>query len=186
MWPIGPPQDSIWRRRNQFTRVRNNVVVRRRTVRGESLCTGNLDPAPFVAHQSEQCLERFLGNASRSDDAGHVVDDVRRRHRIEQRRIRRQILCVEVQHDMPVPLRDPRDDAPEHRQLGCTAEVGDEVESCCSDAGVMKLLNRRVGKRLIDHCDACVPTATSNERIEHGGIVGAVTARLHEDCVRKS
>ena len=49
-----------------------------------------------------------------------------------------EVLGVEVEHDVPPERLDPVDEAPEHVELGRSAEMGHEVESGAANAGVVQ------------------------------------------------
>ena len=111
-----------------------------------------------------------------------MVDDVGHRHGIEQAVVVGKVLGVEVQHDVPVELGDTVDQRPEFVEVWCATKVGHEVE-----AGPAHLVLVEMGKIVvcvgtIDHGDAGVPTIAVPDRVDHGCVVGAMTAGLHEDC----
>ena len=81
---------------------------------------------------------------------------------------------------------DPVDDAPEHVEFGRAPEVGDEVEAGAAHTGVVQRGDVGVGERLVDHGHAGVAAVAAYEGVDHGGVVGAVTARLHEHSARQS
>ena len=46
---------------------------------------------------------------------------------------------------------DAIDESPEHVELGCAAEMGDEVEARAADAGVVESGDVGIGERFVDH-----------------------------------
>ena len=180
MWPVGSPQHASRGGGNECSGERNDVVIGRWPVGRESLGTGNLHPGPFVAHQVEQCLERLLLNPVGGRDASHVIDHERTRHLVEEIGVLRQVFGIEVQHDVPTVWLDLFNEPPEHIEVGCAAEVFDEVESGAAHTGGVERSNVGIGERLIDHRHACVAPVAAAKRIDHRGIVGAVARRLHE------
>ena len=86
-----------------------------------------------------------------------------------------------MQHDVPAKRDDPLDDPPELVHVGRAAEVRDEVEACCSDAGVVELADIGLGEGVVDHRYARVAAAAAMEGVDHGRVVCAVAAGLDED-----
>ena len=138
MWPIGAPQDPVRCGGDERSGVRDDVGVARRTRCREPLGTGDLDPRPLVTDKLAEQRKRLLIEARRGVDTSHVVDDERHRQPIEQLGVGNQIVGVEVQHDVPAEWGDAPDDPPEHVEVRCPAEVGDEVEPGAADAGVVE------------------------------------------------
>ena len=97
-----------------------------------------------------------------------------------------EVLGVEVQHDVPPERHDPVDDPPEHVELGCAAEMGDEVETCAADTDVVEPTDVGVGERFVDHRHAGVPAGAAFDRVDHRRVVRAVAARLDEHGTRQT
>ncbi len=109
-----------------------------------------------------------------------MVDHEGARHAVEQVGVRRQVLGVEVQHDVPPERDDPVDDPPEHVEFGCAAEVGDEIEAGTADTDVVEPTDVDIGEGFVDHRHTRVATGTAFDRVDHRRVVRAVTARLDE------
>src|SRR5215472_7492075 len=56
-----------------------------------------------------------------------------------------------------------------------------EVEAHTAHAALVKVAEIPVGDTLIDNGDAAIAPARGGDRVEHGAVVAAVTARLHDD-----
>ena len=119
-------------------------------------------------------------------DAGHVVDHVGHGHLVEHLRVGRKVLRVEMQHDVPIELGDAIDDAPKLTDLGRATEVRDEIEPRAAHADVVQLTDLGVREALVDHRDSRVAPVAAHYRIDHRGIVRAVTTRLYEHGTRKA
>src|SRR5690606_17383258 len=87
---------------------------------------------------------------------------------------------IEMQHDVPAERGDPPHELVELAEIGRAAEMGNEVEADAADAAVVEPFELRIRDRTVDVRDAAIAAAALRDRIEDHGIVGAVTARVHE------
>ena len=99
--------------------------------------------------------------------------------------MRREILRIEVEDDVPAERFDAIDEAPEPVEVGSTAEVRDEVEADRADAVVVEVAKVVVGEGVVDHRDAGVAAVSLDDGVDHRAVVGAVTAGLHEHGTRE-
>ena len=94
--------------------------------------------------------------------------------------VRRKVLGVEVQHDVPSERLDPIDDPPELVELGGTTEMFDEVEPRAPHPDVVQRRDVGIGERLIDHRHARISAGAALECVDHRRVVGAMARRLDE------
>ena len=91
------------------------------------------------------------------------------------------VLGLQMQHQMPAQRRDPRHDPQHQIQLGRAPEMAGEGEPHPAHPALVQPLEIRLGERIVDHGDAAVAAAAAGDGVQHGRIVGAAAARLHDD-----
>src|SRR5438046_1459396 len=73
-----------------------------RPERRHPLRAADLHPAQVVAHQVEQQPERLLAQPSGGRHSSHVIDDERDLHAFERGLQLDQVLCIQVQYQVPI------------------------------------------------------------------------------------
>src|SRR6266699_1449087 len=80
---------------------------------------------------------------------------------------------------MPSERLNSLDNMAEDIHVRHAAQVLDEIEAHASDPALLQRSIILVGERLIDDGDAAITAAACGDGIEHGTVLGAVTARLN-------
>ena len=96
------------------------------------------------------------------------------------RRQRYDVGRIHVQDDMPAERRDAADHPVEDVHVRGAAKVPHEVEAHAAHAARMQRLQRPLLEGVVDDGDAARRLRRGGDGVEHGGIVGAVAARLHD------
>src|SRR5262249_12341331 len=87
---------------------------------------------------------------------------------------------IHMHHHMPSPALYKVDHAMEHRHIGSAAEMLHEIEAHPAHATTIEHFEILVGKPVIDDRNTSITLRIGGDAIEHCGVVGPVTARLHD------
>ena len=91
-----------------------------------------------------------------------------------------------MQHHVPAASLDAVDRAREQPHVGRAAQMLDEIEAHAAHAAGIEPVEILVGETVVDDGDAAVARRVGRNAIEHGGIVAAVAARLHDHRARNA
>src|SRR5262249_11679132 len=86
-----------------------------------------------------------------------------------------------MQNHVPSPALDAINHAIKHRHIGRAAKMFHEIETYAAHAAAIEGLEILVGEIIVDNCNAAIAPWIGGDAVEHGGVVGSVTARLHDD-----
>src|SRR5262249_48631771 len=95
-------------------------------------------------------------------------------------RQRNDVRRVHVQHHVPATILDTIDHASEHRHIGCTTEMLDEIKTHPAHTAAIERVEIFVAKTTVDNCDPAIALRIGGYTIEHRDVVGTVAARLHD------
>src|ERR1700744_4823028 len=87
---------------------------------------------------------------------------------------------IEVQHDVPAHGFDALEHAIEYTHVGCAAQVLDEVEAHTAHAAFMQGIEALAVDMVVDDGDTAITALATTDCVDHGGVVGAMTAGLHD------
>src|SRR5579872_1149061 len=130
--------------------------------------------------------ERLLLESRTSGHATHVIDDEWHRQPAQQIVIGQQIRRIEVHIDVPAQWTNARHDAVELVHIRHAAQVSDEIEAHTAKAGSVQIAKGLLGERAIRVCNSAIATAALSDGVHYDGIVGAMTAGVHEHRTRES
>ena len=129
---------------------------------------------------SSSALQRWLRDAGHRGHAAHMVDHEGQRQFPDHAGQRNDVGRVEMQHHVPAASLDAVDDAVEHAHVGRAAQVLDEIEAHAAHAAGMQPVVFGIAEAVVDDGDAAIALGIRRDAVEHGGIVAAVAARLHD------
>ncbi len=159
----------------------------RRAAGGEPFGAGDLHPAALVGHEAQQRLERLLVEPGGGVDACHVVDHVRARASRRAGRRSREgpwrrsaARCANRTATTRSTMRQNTSSS------GAPPRWATKLKRVPRTPAIVERGDVGVGERLVDHRHAGVATRPADERVDHGRVVGAVAARLHEDGARQT
>ena len=180
MGPIGSPDDAIRKTLDQRVPERHNVIVGRAR-KAHPFGTRHLYPEIRMRlHQLVEALVLGVIDALLHARRTHVVyHDGRRQGREEWLKLR-QIRHLEIHHDVPPQRSHPSGNARKHVARGEIDEPLDEVEANALDARAVHPLELVLSDFLTHEGHALGLAAGTLQRIHHGPVVLAVTARLDD------
>ncbi len=118
--------------------------------------------------------------------SAHMVDDDRRRQRIEEGDEVGELVRLEIDDDVPAELGDAFGD----RDIGLARrrvdQPLDEIEAHAAHAGFVERLQFRIADGRLDRGDSAREAVCGLQRVDEGAIVGAVAGRLDDDVAREA